>query len=113
MQGKASEFDDHQIQIDNYRRRLTNLKKDWRDNNCDDPDDPPFGTNEWITLTDAGHLRLLSKDYKQGLKDLRDLATGAATGAAAVSLLNAAMALFSEIASYFAELAALDPLFVP
>jgi RHS repeat-associated protein len=80
--GTAAGFDSHQEQIDNYRNRLRNLRKEWEKNDCDPPDnDPPYGLNNWINETAPGVLKQYQKEYQQYLTDVGDVAAGTATAA--------------------------------
>ena len=38
-------YADHEKQIESYRNRLKNLRRDWDDNDCGDP---PSAVNNWI-----------------------------------------------------------------
>ena len=78
--GDPAKFDGHQEQIQNYRNRLTNLKNKWRNNDCDDPNDPPYGTNLWLKDTSAGTLQEYQYKYQQYLEDLKVGAAAAAAG---------------------------------
>ena len=79
--GDPALFDGHQEQIDNYVNRLRNLKSDWKDNDCNDPNDPPYGTNRWIKDT---NWRVLLKQQQEYQKYLQDLKVGAVAAAAGI-----------------------------
>ena len=99
--GDPGRFGGHQEQIDNYRNRLKDLKRDWKDNDCDDPTDPPFGTTQWIKQTDSKVLDKYNKTYHQYVESIK-------TGA-----LVAAASLLEELAAYFVALGEVMPVFVP
>lgn len=79
--GDPDRFVGHQNQIDNYRNRLKDLRSDWRGNDCDPPDDPPYGTNYLIQETSAKVLRKYQKKYQQYTADLAAIIACVATGA--------------------------------
>ena len=110
--GDPARFDSHQVEINGLRDRLRNLRREWRKNDCDDPDDPPYGTNLWIDETAPGVLRQYAKDYQQYISDLKAIASGVA---AAATIAEAA-ALFTALSEYIVSLGGsveLIPVFVP
>ncbi|MGC1453046.1 MAG: RHS repeat-associated core domain-containing protein, partial [Candidatus Sulfotelmatobacter sp.] len=98
--GSPSQFDGHQEEIDTYRNRLKNLRRQWQNHDCDDPDDPPYGTNQWIDETAPGLLRQYNLENQQFLNDLTSLASGAGS----IVVLMQAELLFGSIAEYIGSL---------
>jgi hypothetical protein len=76
-------FNTHQVEINGIRNRLKNLGRSWKNNDCDPPDDPPYGTNDWIKQTTAPNLRYWNAQYHQYVDDIAQLAAG--TGGAALA----------------------------
>jgi RHS repeat-associated protein len=94
--GSQAGFAGHQEQIDGYRKRLRNLSFKWKNNDCDDPDDPPYGTNQWIAQTSAKVLQQYQQKYLQYMQDLSEGVAGIA----------AAFAVGQQIIDYVGALAA-------
>ncbi len=100
--GSPALFDGHQEQIDNYTNRLRNLRSDWKDNDCNGPNDPPV----WAPISGSNETnwRVLQKQQREYQQYLHDLKIGAVAGAAAIA---------QEIAAFLASLGegALVPVF--
>ena len=104
--GDPSQFDEHQEQIDDCRNRLKNLRRQWNNNDCDPPDDPPYGTNDWISQTSGAKLKYYSDQYQQFLQDISTLASDASI-IVKVAAAAAAAALWESITVYVESLGAL------
>jgi RHS repeat-associated protein len=76
--GSSAGYDGHDKQIQGIRNRLINLKGQWKDDDCDDPDNPPGGVNTWIKETNPKTLRKYHDDYQQLLQDLTKIGTAGA-----------------------------------
>ncbi len=107
--GNPALFKGHQDQINGYRNRLRKLKKEWKNDDCPDPDNPPFGTNQWITQTDGSNLKNLLDKYQQALKDLKNLGIGAAAAAAIAQ----AGEILAQIGAFIEGLGGMVPVIVP
>ena len=103
--GSAAQFDGHQEQINNYRNRLTNLKNSWKDNDCDDPNNPPFGTNLWITDTSASTLKNYQQMYQQYQQDVAAGAAALAAGAAILQQIGSFVGSLAESLGWLAPVA--------
>jgi len=106
--GDPAKSTDHQVEIDGYRQRLKNLRREWRQNNCgDDDDEPPYGVSQWIDDTVGSKLRQYNQDWLQAMNDL----AGYATSASSIVLLYQAESLLNSIAAFLASLGAEDLVF--
>jgi hypothetical protein len=75
------------------------LRKDWYKNDCDDGDDPPYGTTRGSMKPIEVRLKTYMKDYQQWKQDFQSILAGTATAAIAAEAASLAASIGEFLSS--------------